>query len=51
MRSRTSFCNGPLLRKNLARFAPLWLLYTLALLLGMALLSLGFLVKRSGYEK
>ena len=38
MRSRTSFCNGPLLRKNLARFAPLWLLYTLALLLGMALM-------------
>ena len=38
MRSRTSFCNGPLLRKNMARFAPLWLLYTLALLLGMALM-------------
>lgn len=34
MRSKTSCCNGTLFKKNMARFAPLWLLYTLALLLG-----------------
>jgi len=38
MKSRTSFFNGPVFRKNLARFAPLWILYTLCLLLGMLLL-------------
>jgi len=38
MKSRTSFFNGVIFRKNLTRFAPLWLLYTLCLLLGMFLL-------------
>ena len=39
MKSRTSFFNGPVFRKNLARFAPLWGGYTLCLLLGMLLLT------------
>lgn len=34
MRSKTSCFNLTLFKKNMARFAPLWLLYTLALLLG-----------------
>ena len=38
MKSKTSFCNGTILGKDLTRFAPLWILYTLCLLLGMALL-------------
>ena len=38
MRSKTSCCNGTLFKKNMARFAPLWLLYTLALLLGLVLM-------------
>ena len=38
MKSKTSFCNGTILRKNLFRFAPAWLLYTLCLMLGMALM-------------
>ena len=38
MKSGTSFCNGPVLRKNLARFAPLWGGYILCLLLGTLLL-------------
>ena len=38
MKSRTSFFNSTLFRKNLTRFAPLWMLYTLCLLLGMAVL-------------
>ena len=38
MKSRTSFFNGTLFRKNLTRFAPLWMLYTLCLLLGMTVL-------------
>ena len=33
MTSRASFCNRTLLRKNIVRFAPLWGLYTLLLLL------------------
>lgn len=33
MKSKTSFCNGTLLRKNLTRFWPLWTLFTLGLLL------------------
>ena len=33
MQSKTSFCNGTVLKKNLTRFAPLWLLYALCLLL------------------
>lgn len=38
MKSKTSFCNGTVLRKNLTRFAPVWVLYILCLLLGMALM-------------
>lgn len=38
MKSRTSFFNGPVFRKNLARFAPLWGGYTVCLLLGMLLM-------------
>lgn len=38
MQSKTSFFNGTLFRKNMARFAPVWLLYTLALLLGVVLM-------------
>ena len=38
MKSKTSFCNGTAVRKDLTRFAPLWILYTLCLLLGLALL-------------
>ena len=37
MRSKTSCFNLTLFKKNMARFAPLWLLYTLALLLGSGL--------------
>ena len=33
MRSKTSFCNGALLRKNLTRFWPLWAVYAAAWLL------------------
>lgn len=33
MRSRTSYCNGALLRKNLTRFWPLWTVYAAAWLL------------------
>ena len=39
MKSRISFFNGPVFRKNLSRFAPAWLLYTVCLLLGLVLLS------------
>lgn len=38
MKSRTSFFNGAAFRKNLTRFAPVWGLYTLCLLLGLVLL-------------
>lgn len=40
MRSKTSCFNAGVFRKNMTRFAPLWLLYTLCLLLGMALMYL-----------
>ena len=39
MKSRTSCFNGPVLRKNLSRFAPAWILYTVCLLLGLVLLA------------
>lgn len=39
MKSRISFFNGPAFRKNLSRFAPAWLLYTVCLLLGLLMLS------------
>lgn len=38
MKSRTSFCNGTLLRKNITRFAPLWGIYLLCLLIGLGLM-------------
>ncbi len=38
MQSKTSFFNPSLFRKHMTRFAPLWLLYTLALLLAMVLM-------------
>lgn len=39
MKSRTSCFNGPAFRKNLSRFAPAWILYTVCLLLGLLMLS------------
>lgn len=38
MKSKTSFFNSVIFRKNLTRFAPVWCLYTLCLLLGMVLM-------------
>ena len=38
MQSKTSFFNPTLFRKHMTRFAPLWLVYTLLLLLGMVLM-------------
>jgi len=39
MKSRISFCKGAVLRRDLSRFAPAWILYTLCLLLGLVMLS------------
>ena len=39
MKSRTSFFNGTAFKKDLTRFAPLWGLYTLCLMLGLFLLA------------
>lgn len=39
MKFRKSFFNGTVFRKNLTRFAPVWLLYTVCLLLGLVMLS------------
>ena len=38
MKFRTSFCNGPVLRKDLTRFAPLWGCYSIFLLLMLTVL-------------
>ena len=38
MQLKTSFCNGTIFRKNLTRFAPVWGVYTLCLLLGIFLM-------------
>lgn len=38
MKSRISFCNGTLLKKDLTRFAPAWGLYLVGLLLGLILM-------------
>lgn len=35
MKSRTSYCNGTLFKKNLTRFAPVWAVYAIILLLFM----------------
>ena len=40
MRSKTSCFNKTIFKKNLTRFAPVWCLYTLCLLLGLFLLGL-----------
>ena len=37
MRSKTSCFNKTVFRKNLTRFAPVWVLYTLCLVLGLFL--------------
>ena len=41
MKSRTSFFNVTVLRKNLTRFAPLWALFAVAEVLGLLTLDLG----------
>lgn len=38
MRSKKSFFNGTVFKKNMTRFAPAWLLYTLCLILGTLLI-------------
>ena len=38
MKLKTSFCNKTLLRKNITRFAPLWGIYQLCLLIGLGLM-------------
>lgn len=38
MQSKRSCCNGTLFKKNMTRFAPLWLVYTLCLLLIMSVM-------------
>ncbi len=37
MQSKTSFFNKTLFRKNITRFAPVWVIYTLCLIVGVAL--------------
>lgn len=39
MKSKISFFNATALRKNMTRFAPVWLLYTVCLLLGLVMLA------------
>lgn len=39
MKSKTSFFNKTVLKKNLTRFAPVMAVYTLCLILGMMMLS------------
>lgn len=38
MKLKTSFCNRTLLRKNITRFAPVWGIYQLCLLVGLGLM-------------
>lgn len=38
MQSRTSFCNKTVYKKNLTRFAPVWGVYTLCLIVGIVLM-------------
>ena len=38
MKSRTSFFNKTLFRKNVTRFAPIWGIYLLCLLIGLGLM-------------
>ena len=40
MKLRTSFCNGKVLLKNLTRFAPVWVLFAVAEVLGLCSLNL-----------
>ncbi len=37
MRSKTSCCNAAVFKKNMTRFAPVWILYTLCLMVGVVL--------------
>lgn len=39
MKSRISFFNGAAFKKDLTRFAPVWLLYTVCLLLGLVMMA------------
>ena len=41
MKLRTSFFNGRVLLKNMTRFAPVWVLYTIAEVLGLLTLDMG----------
>ena len=41
MKLKTSFCNFSLLKKNLTRFAPLWIIYLAAWLIGLTTLFSG----------
>lgn len=41
MKSRTSFFNKTVFKKDITRFAPLWVLYTVCMILGMMLLVQG----------
>ena len=53
MKLRTSFFNGRVLLKNLGRFAPLWILFAVAEVLGLLSLDLGseacYIVEDLGY--
>ena len=52
MRSKTSFFNKTIYKKNLTRFAPVWGLYTLCLVLGVVLLySNGGTMKQFHFAK
>ena len=50
MRSKASFFNGTVYRKNLTRFAPLWILYLVVWLFILPLSAVGLRVlhRRSG---
>ncbi len=49
MRSKTSFFNKTVYRKNLTRFAPLWVLYTICLVGGLGLLWEGTSLRETGF--
>ena len=52
MRSRTSFFNKTVYKKNLTRFAPVWGMYTLCLVMGVALLyTNGGMLKQFHFAK
>ena len=41
MKSRASFCNGTVIRKDVTRFAPVWIIYSITLLLSFLGLAAG----------